>query len=435
MVLALTLMVASCSASDPAQPVPPAGVDTTAQVPSPAAEPAIVFEDVALESDVIEASGAHIVLMRGDTRGMATLYSTAQQDPASIALNVEPGETVEGVSWAVEQDEDADPVAVALVYIATEASGLNATPDKIQMRVYNDTGTELSRTDLPSDITGTPYEPGDLGGATPSRYFTVVNGTAVFTTELAGGTYAALGYDVTTATETWRVTGTEEPAKTGASLANGWVALDWQDALTALDPTDGSIKWTSGRVSTVSAEGDTPYVVTTERSPKSAERYRVKFLDNETGAPRVLPDDVVSYAVDPLTGESAFRLSVWDDRKLSDKTGLVVRSVDNTDIYVVDAQKTADAGVQDILAMWNGYAWIETSAGKDVIVAATGDRAPGISTGDTVLRVPEYASKNWTITKIDGGTFGHDALILTRHPGGTTNLDDLNVLVPAPTAD
>ena len=58
---------------------------------------------------------------------------------------------------------------------------------------------------------------------------------------------------------------------------------------------------------------------------------------------------------------------------------------------------------------------------------------PLVPTGDTVLRVPTHASKSWTITEIDGGTFGDDTLILTRYPGGTTNLDDLNVLAPAPT--
>lgn len=429
------LAVTSCSADGPAQPVATVAEPNATPSPALSAQPAITFQDAVLASDTIEAFGAQIVLVRGDTRGIAILYSLAQQSPATIALDVEPGEAVEGVSWAVEQDEDADPVAVALVYISTEASGLNATADKIQMRVYDDTGTEHSRTDLPSDITGTPYEPGDLGGATPSRFFAVVNGTAVFTTELSDGTYAVLGYDVTTATQKWRTVGTDEPAKTGAPLSNGWVALDWQDKLTALDPATGDVKWTSDRVSTATGGAGVPYVVTTEPSPRYVDRSLVKFLDNETGAQRSIPEDAVSYAVDPLTGESSFFWHTLIGSDPADQSGVLVRSADNTDLFALDGEKTTAAGVQDILAMWNGYLWIETSAGSDIVVAATGDRAPGISTGDTVLRVPNHASKSWTITEIDGGTFGDDTLILTRHPGGTTNLDDLNVLAPAPAAE
>lgn len=174
----------------------------------------------------------------------------------------------------------------------------------------------------------------------------MANGTAVFTTELSDGTDAALGYHAVTTTENWRVISDIEPRSVGAPLPNGWVALDWQHALAALNPGTG-----------------------------------------------------------------------------------------NAEVSSLNTPKTAPAGVQDILSMWNGYLWIRTSAGKDIVVAATGDRAPGISTGDTVLRVPEHAQGDWTMTKIDGGTFGHDTLILIRHPGESTNHDDVNVLAPAPTAD
>lgn len=147
--LAAALGLAACSSEEPAQPAPLTAADPSTTVPQPTAEPAIAFTDVVLQSDVIQAVGAQIVLARGDTRGMATLYSLAQQNPVTIALDVEANETVEGVSWAVEQNQDAEPRAVALVYITTEASGLKATADKVQMRVYDDTGAELSRTDLP----------------------------------------------------------------------------------------------------------------------------------------------------------------------------------------------------------------------------------------------------------------------------------------------
>lgn len=69
------------------------------------------------------------------------------------------------------------------------------------MHDHDDTSTELYWTVLPSDITGTPYEPGDLGGAKPSRCLIVVQGVADFATELANDTYAVLGYDVPSATE------------------------------------------------------------------------------------------------------------------------------------------------------------------------------------------------------------------------------------------
>lgn len=49
-----------------------------------------------------------------------------------------------------------------------------------------------------------------------------------------------------------------------------------------------------------------------------------------------------------------------------------------------EAQKTGTAGVQDILARWNGIIWVETSAGEDVVIAGTDARAPGISGGGEV---------------------------------------------------
>lgn len=429
--LAAALSLPACSSGEPAQPAPPAAADPSTTVPQPTAEPAIAFTDVALQSDVVEAFGAQIVLVRGDTRGLAILYSLAQQNPVTIALDIEPDEAVEGVSWAVEQDQDAEPLAVALVYITTEASGLNATADKIQMRVYDDTGTELSRTDLPSDVTGTPYEPGDFGGAKPSRYLTVMNGTAVFTTELANDTYAVLGYNVASATEKWRTVGPEEPERTGAPLENGWVALDWQDALTAFDPATGNTQWRSEQMSSVYAHGDAPFLTSYASPAAWSGPDPVDFIDGATGAIMSIPDGFTNYDVDPITGESAF---LWfaSDSSPADKPGLLVRSAEGADVFTLDAQKTGAAGVQDILAMWDGLIWVETSAGKDVVVAATGARAPTISGGGEVFRIPEYATPDWTITTVDGGTFGDDTRILTRHPGGDLSLETLSVQTAPP---
>ncbi len=330
--LAAALSLPACSSGEPAQPAPPPAADPSTTVPQPTAEPAIAFTDVVLQSDVIEAFGAQIVLVRGDTRGMATLYSLAQQNPVTIALDVEPDEAVEGVSWAVEQDQDAEPLAVALVYITTEASGLNATADKIQMRVYDDTGTELSRTDLPSDVTGTPYEPGDFGGAKPSRYLTVMNGTAVFTTELADDTYAVLGYNVASATEKWRTVGPEEPERTGAPLENGWVALDWQDALTAFDPATGNTQWRSEQMSSVYAHGDAPFLTSYASPAAWSGPDPVDFIDGATGAIMSIPDGFTNYGVDPITCESAF---LWfaSDSSPADKPGLLVRSAEGADVF------------------------------------------------------------------------------------------------------
>lgn len=429
--LAATLSLATCSSGEPAQTAPPTAADPSTTAPQPTAEPAITFTDVVLQSDVIEAFGAQIVLVRGDTRGMATLYSLAQQNPMTIALDVKPDEAVEGVSWAVEQDQGAEPLAVALVYITTEASGLNATADKIQMRVYDDTGAELSRTDLPSDITGTPYEPGDLGGAKPSRYLTVMNGTAVFTTELADDTYAVLGYDIASATEKWRMVGPEEPERTGAPLATGWVALDWQDALTAFDPATGNAQWRSEQMSSVYAHGGAPFLTGYASPAAWSGPDPVDFIDGATGAIMSIPDGFTNYGVDPITGESTF---LWfaSDSSPADNPGLLVRKAEGADVFALDAQKTGAAGVQDILAMWNGLIWVETSAGKDVVTAATGARTPSISGGGEVYRIPEYATPDWTITKIDGGTFGDDTRILTRHPGADPSLETLSVQTAPP---
>ena len=261
-----------------------------------------------------------------------------------------------------------------------------------------------------------------------------MNGTAVFTTELADDTYAVLGYDLSSITEKWRTVGPVEPERTGAPLANGWVALDWQDVLTAFDPATGNVQWRSEQMSSVYAHGVAPFLTGYASRADWSGPDPVDFIDGATGAIMSIPDGFTNYGVDPITGESTF---LWfaSDSSPADKPGLLVRSAEGADVFALDAQKTGAAGVRGILAMWNGLIWVETSAGKDVVVAATGARAPSISGGGEVYRIPEYATPDWTITKIDGGTFGDDTRTLTRHPGGDPSLETLNVQsAPPPTS-
>lgn len=260
----------------------------------------------------------------------------------------------------------------------------------------------------------------------------MTNGTAVFSTELADDTYAVLGYDVASATETWRTVGPEEPERTGAPLENGWVALDWQGALTAFDPATGNAQWQTAQMSSVYAHGGAPFLTGYASPAAWSGPDPVNFIDGATGAIMSIPDGFTDYAVDPLTGESTF---LWfaSNSSSADKPGLLVRSAEGADVFALNAQKTGAAGVQDVLATWNGLIWVETSAGKDVVSASTGARAPSISGGGEVYRIPEYAMPDWTITTVDGGTFGDDMRILTRHPGGDPSLETLNVQSAPPT--
>ncbi|WP_230104091.1 hypothetical protein [Microbacterium sp. Bi121] len=431
MLLALTAALAGCGAGEPAQtsttPAPAAESPPPSASPSPQAP--IAFTDAVLQGDVYESGmGAELVLVRPDDEpDQAYLYSMTAQVPGLIHLDVAADEEIAGVHWAVEQDPDSDPKAVALVYVTTEASGLNAVPDRVQMRVYDERGDELLREDLGNGIVGTPIEPGWDFTADPSAYGTLVAGVLVFSTELEDGTFAVVGYDIEDASELWRTTGAIRPEEAGAPLANGLVALDWQETLSAFDPRTGAIRWTAPQMNSVHAQGAvSQYLTAYESASAWIGPDPVTFLDIDTGGVLDPAQKFHSYAVDQLTGGMSFAWYVLDGGS-SDEPGFLVRSADGEETISLDANSAHAAGVEDVVGMWNGLIWLTNSSGLDVVDASTGDRISQITESNEVLRVPEDARASWTLLRIDGGTFSDDTLILARHPQGEPTVDDLNI--------
>ncbi|HCJ48663.1 MAG TPA: hypothetical protein DHW40_04920 [Microbacterium sp.] len=384
------------------------------------------FRDVALDGHIYETGlGAELVVVPDDNvrSPTAKLYSLAAPEPISIVLDLEANEELESAMWLAEQSPESTPKAVALLYISTEASGLNATKDRVQMRVFDNDGVEIARHDLGNQIIGIPYNASSAPVARPAEYAALVGGTIVASTMREGNQYVLVGLDVDDAEELWRKTSDIEPESVGAALPNGLVAVDWDDSLLGIDPATGDVAWSAPRQRSVDAQGAARFITSYESASAWTGPDPVEAFDVETGKYLDLPDGFQSYAVDQRTGDSAFAWFLSADGGPGD--GFMIRRADGSSGIRLSQGEIRDLDLAGVRGAWNGFVWVETSAGLDVVDIVTGDRADGMA--GRVIGVPVYARDGWTITEVSGGTFGNDVATLSRHPNVDISVVDLPI--------
>jgi len=417
------------AAEQSSRPAPPSPTSrTTTPRPTPTPTPTRTATATRLKMAPLR-TGAAIVIepTKEYAHENVVLYSTQASTGVPISVGVRSNEKLRDVMWAVESDPDATPVAVAIVYISTEASGLNGTPDRLELRTFDATG-ELRSTVEAEGLTGIPA--GFEGWYRDSAVDTAAlfRGTLVVCARSSQKEWVLAGIAASTGARLW-TTVMEDDLDFDIRIAPAQqLALFVREGtLYAVNPALGTVSWqTEGRHNDIETFPAAPFFHVNVSSGMGSNTPPSQFRMTATGAPFTLPAGYTSWAVDQLTG----RLSLtWSDSSggyPKSGPGFLVQDPDGSMVYTISADEARTVGGIGVLGAYDNRVWIRNTSGIDVVDSVSGARDPVVTAGSAPLVwVPAEGNRTWTLLATDVSTATSYRLVF--HPDGPVPLADLGL--------